>query len=116
MDKQTRIGILLTAKEDNVQMGLVELDPGGMMIFSILKPGLHYFAMKPISRFFEEDYKGEALYKKYASQIDELGGIPEEQLWMEAKAIAEAMNTHGVNAGGKSVHAKACRYSSFHKE
>jgi len=113
MDENIEIGILLIRKEDNEQMGLVVLDPSGMMIYTILKEGMHPYGMKPIERFFSDSYTGEELSAKYAAQINEFGKVPDDILWGEAIHISDAMNIHGISVAAKSALAKAVKFRSF---
>ena len=112
MNTDIEIGILLTNRVDNVSTGMVILDNSGMMIYRILKKGLHPYAMKSIQQFFNDKYEGEPLYKKYASQLSTNGKIPDDILWSEAIEISKVMNTHGVSVAAKSVMAKAVKFQT----
>ena len=116
MNCNYEIGVLLLANNDDTQMGVVVLDPGGMLVFRVIKTGLHYFAMKPIARYFEVDYTGEDLWKKYANILDQEGRIPDDILLQEARSLAEAMNSHGVSFAGMSVYSRAYKRKVNGKE
>jgi len=100
----SKIGVLLTSKENGEQIGVIEFDPSGMLICRMIKRGLNEYALRTVINLSDE--KGfPPLYKKYKTRMDEKGNLPKDVLSSEADAYAEIVNEANVKIGGIPVNA-----------
>jgi hypothetical protein len=100
----SKIGVLLTSKEDGGQVAVIEFGPDGMLVNSIIKPGVHVFALRSVMKLLDE--KGfQPLYKKYEAQKDEAGNLPRDILRAEAEACARIINEAEMTIAGILVDA-----------
>jgi len=42
----TKIGVLISSRENNEDLGIMEFDPSSMLICSMFKAGIHPYALK----------------------------------------------------------------------
>lgn len=84
--------VLLTDRATEQQVGLIVFAPSGMLVFRMIKKGLHVFALKPIERFLKQHGLDQPLYVKYADQMDAKQELPPEILLQESPACADAIN------------------------
>jgi len=106
----SKIGVLLTSKEDGGQVAVIEFGPDGMLVNSIIKPGVHVFALRSVMSLLDE--KGfQALYKKYETQLAD-GNISREILRSEAEACAKIINEAGMKIAGIPVDASIVEWQS----
>jgi hypothetical protein len=104
-----KIGVLLTSKTTGEQVAVIEFEPGGMLVNSLIKTGLHAYALRSAMNLLEQ--KGfQPLYKKYKSMKDEAGNLPKEILREEAEACAKIFNDAELTIGGIPVIAKAVEW------
>ena len=87
------IGVLLVDKVDGSQIGFIQFDSSGVMVYQIIKAGMHVFAFKPIDRLLNEQWLKEPLYKKHATSMDENSKLPDEILEQEANNCADFLNS-----------------------
>lgn len=111
MANKTELGILLTDNETEDQIGLIKFDPSGMLVYQIIKTGLHVYAFKPINKLLSEQWLKEPLYIKHAKLMDENKKLPDEILEEEAKACADFLNSleESPALGGHVVKAQVVR-------
>ena len=64
-----------------------------MLVYQIIKAGLHVFAFKPINKLLSEQWMMEPLYEKHAGLLDENKKLPDEILEEEAKSCADFLNS-----------------------
>ena len=93
MANKSELGILLVEKENNNQIGFIKFDPSGMLVYQIIKAGLHVYAFKPINKLLSEQWIKEPLYKKHAGLLDEDKKLPNEILEQEARSCADFLNS-----------------------
>ena len=106
----SKIGVLLTSKEDGGQVAVIEFGPDGMLVNSIIKPGVHVFALRSVMSLLDE--KGfQALYKKYETQLAD-GNISREILLSEAASYARIINEAEMTIGGIPVIASVEEWQS----
>ena len=110
----TEIGILLSDKADGAQIGFIKFDASGMLVYQVIKAGLHVYAFKPINRLLTEKWIKEPLYKKHAHLLDENKKLPGEVLEQEAKSCADFLNTleSPLQLGGSIVEARVVHLGS----
>lgn len=100
----SKLGVLLKSKDSGEQVGVLEFEPDGMLICSIIKVGLHVFAIRSVTNLLDEK-DPEPLYKKYEALKDENGNLPREILRAEAEACAKMINEAGLRIDGIPVNA-----------
>lgn len=98
----SKTGVLLRSKESGEQVGVIEFEPDGMLICSIIKPGLHVFAIRSVTNLLDEK-ESQPLYKKYEARKDDAGNLPREILRSEAYAYAKIINDAEMEVGGIPV-------------
>ncbi len=86
-----QVGVLLSDRTTDEQIGLITFYPRGVLGYSVLKAGLHVFALKPIERFLEENGFSQPLYVKHAARMNNQNELATDILEREAKACAEAI-------------------------
>lgn len=97
-----KIGVLLKSKDGGEQVAVLELEPDGMLICSIIKPGLHVFAIRSVTMLLDEKAPL-PIYKKYEDRKDEAGNLPREILLSEAYAYAKIINEAELKIDGIPV-------------
>ena len=114
MANKSELGILLIEKENNDQIGFIKFDSSGMLVYQIVKAGLHVYAFKPINKLLSEQWIKEPLYKKHASLLDENKKLPDEILEQEAKSCADFLNSleTSLTLGGNAVKAPVVHVSA----
>jgi hypothetical protein len=100
----SKLGVLLKSKGSGEQVAVIEFEPDGMLINSMIKPGLHVYALRSVMNLLEE--KGfQPLYLKHKALKDEAGNLPKEILREEAKACAKIFNDAEMTIVGIPVNA-----------
>ena len=109
MSDTSVIGVLLVDKADGSQIGFIKFDSSGMLIYQMIKAGMHVFAFKPIDRLLNDQWLKEPLYKKHATSMDENSKLPHEILEREANNCADFLNSleSPLMLGGYLVEALA---------
>jgi hypothetical protein len=104
----SEVGVLLVDATSGEQIGFIKFDASGMLVYQVIKAGLHVFAFKPINRLLSEQWIKEPLYKKHASLLDADKKLPEEVLEQEANSCAEFLNSleSPLMLGGSTVRAE----------
>ena len=98
----SKMGVLLKAKASTEQVAVIEFGLDGMLVNSIIKPGVHVFALRSVMKLLDE--KGfQPLYKKYEAQKDEAGNLPRDILRAEAEACANIINGAEMTIAGIAV-------------
>ena len=92
MSDTTEIGVLLLDQASGSQVGFIQFDASGMLVYKVIKMGLHVFAFKPIDQLLNGQWTHEPLYKKHASLLDENKKLPREILEQEANSCADFLN------------------------
>lgn len=93
MNNKTKLGILLTDAGNGEHIGFIEFDTSGVLVYQIIKAGLHVFAFKPIDKLLVEEWMKEPLYVKHADLRDENKTLPIEILEEEAISCEEFLNS-----------------------
>ena len=99
-----KLGVLLKSKDGGEQVAVLEFEPDGMLICSIIKKGLHIFALRSVTNLLDEK-DPLPLYKKYEDRKDEAGNLPREILRSEAEACAKNINDAEMKIDGIPVTA-----------
>lgn len=97
-----KLGVLLKSRENREQIGVLDFEPDGMLVNSIIKPGLHVFSLRSVMMLLDEKAPI-PIYKKYEAQMDENGNLPREILHSEAEAYAKIINEAEMEVGGIPV-------------
>jgi len=108
MSDTTETGVLLSDVTNGTKIGFIRFASSGMLVYQVIKAGLHVFAFKPIDRLLNEQWRQEPLYKKHASFLDENKKLPEEILKQEANSCADFLNAleRPLMLGGNIVEAQ----------
>jgi len=105
----SKLGVLLKSRDGGEQIGVLEFEPDGMLICSIIKKGLHVFAIRSVTNLLEEKAPL-PLYKKYEAQKDDAGNLPREILREEAEAYAQMINEAELKIAGIPVDASVVEW------
>lgn len=89
---EEEICVLLLEPETKAQIGLIRFDPSGMLIFQLIKPGLHVYALRPIHDLLANQWLRVPLYRKHARLLDNNKNLPEDVLMQEANDCASFLN------------------------
>jgi hypothetical protein len=100
----SKLGVLLKSKETGEQVAVIEFEPDGMLVNSMIKTGIHVFALRSVMNLLEEK-DPLPLYKKYEALKDESGNLPREILREEADSVAKILNEAEIKIGGIPVNA-----------
>jgi hypothetical protein len=105
----SNIGVLLVDITDGAPIGFIKFDPSGMLVYQVIKTGLHVFAFKPINKLLSEQWLKEPLYKKHAERLARETRLPDDILKQEAAACADFLNSFEspITLGAQSVKAQA---------
>ena len=108
MPDTSEISVVLLDKGSSAAVGLIKFDYSGVLVYQIIKTGLHIFAFKPINKLLSEQWLKEPLYKKYADALDENEMLPERILVEEANSCADFLNSlkNPLMFGGRTVRAR----------
>ena len=90
--KETLIGVLFIDKASGAQIGFIKFDSSGMLVYQMIKTGMHVFAFKPIDVLMNQWTK-EPLYKKHAELLKENSKLPDKILEQEANSCANFLNS-----------------------
>src|SRR6266516_1550761 len=83
--KESLIGVLFLDKASGTQIGFIKFDSSGMLVYQMIKTGMHVFAFKPIDVLLNQWTK-EPLYKKHAKFLKENSKLPDKILEQEANS------------------------------
>jgi hypothetical protein len=105
--KESTTGVLFMDKASGAQIGFIKFDSSGMLVYQMIKTGMHVFAFKPIDLLLNQWIK-EPLYKKHAKLLEEKSKIPDEILVQEANSCSDFLNSleSPLKLGGYSVKAQ----------
>ena len=92
MPDTSEIGVLLVDNDSGAQIGFIKFDPSGVLVYQIIKTGLHGFAFKPINKLLSEQWIKEPLYIKHAKLLAENPKLPNDILEQEANSCADFLN------------------------
>jgi hypothetical protein len=108
MTDTEEIGVLLLDPVSAAQIGFIQFDPSGMLIYRVIQPGLNVNALRPIHQKLAEEWIKEPLYEKHASLLDENKKLPETTLEEEAKSCTDFLNhlDEPLRLGGTIVEAQ----------
>jgi hypothetical protein len=98
----TRYAVLITQKENSESLGVLELDPTGLVIVSTFAGGIHPYALKPVVN----NLLDQPLYAKYAELLSRLKTLPAEVLKAEADGIARLVNERSMKVMGMRIGAR----------
>jgi hypothetical protein len=114
MPQSVRMAILLTTVASQEQVAVIELDPSGMLVFRVIRKGLHVFALKPLERLLRQHVFPEPLYVKHAQVLREQSRLPLAILEQEARACADVLNRleQPLSMAGQPVKAEVVQYTS----
>jgi hypothetical protein len=114
LDINLKVGILLTTTEEagKKQVGIIEFDPTGVLVFHMIQKGLHVFALKPVERLLEENGLEMPLYVKYDNLLKQQHEISQAILEKEASYHADILNRiePPVTVGDQKIIAEVVRY------
>jgi hypothetical protein len=88
--KESEIGVLFI-DESKSQIGFIKFDSSGMLIYQMIKKGMHVFAFKSLEPIMTQAIK-EPLYKKYAELLKVNSKLPDKILEQEVKSCADFLN------------------------
>lgn len=105
--KESEIGVLFIDTASGAQIGFIKFDSSGMLVYQMIKTGMHVFAFKPIDLLMNQWIK-EPLYKKHAKLLKENSKLPDEIREQEANSCADFLNSleSPLKLGGYSVKAQ----------
>jgi hypothetical protein len=105
--KESLIGVLFIDKASGTQIGFIKFDSSGMLVYQMIKTGMHVFAFKTIDVLMNEWTK-EPLYKKHAKLLKENSKLPDKILEQEANSCADFLNSleSPLNLGSYAVKAQ----------
>jgi len=105
--KESLIGVLLVDKASGAQIGFIKFDSSGMLVYQMIKTGMHVFAFKPIDLLLNQWIK-KPLYKKHAKLLKENSKLPDEILEQEANSCADFLNSleSPLKLGGYAIKAQ----------
>jgi hypothetical protein len=86
-----------------------------MLICSIIKKGLHVFAIRSVTNLLDEKAP-QPLYKKYEAQKDGKGNLPRDILRAEADAHAKMINEAELKIAGIPVTASVEEWNESDRE
>src|SRR5215207_1682293 len=114
MSDITETGVLLSDVTNGAQIGFIRFASSGMLVYQVIKAGLHVFAFKPIDRLLNEQWIQEPLYKKHAGFLDENKKLPNDILEQEATSCANFLNAleGPLMLGGNAVEAQVVLVAS----
>ncbi len=109
----TEIGVLLLDKGTGAQIGFIQFDSSGMLVYQMIKK-VHVFALKPIDDLLAERWLTEPLYEKHAKLLDEDSKLPDEILEQEANSCAQFLNSleSPLKVGNCSIRAQVIRHET----
>lgn len=93
MATTSEIGVLFLDKASGAQIGFIKFHSSGILVYQIIRSGMHIFAFKPMDRLLNEQWIKEPLYKKYAKLLNENSKLPDEILEQEANHCADFLNS-----------------------
>jgi len=93
MATTSEIGVLLLDKDSGAQIGFIKFGSSGILVYQIIRSGMHIFAFKPIDNLLNEQWNKQPLYKKHASSLSENNKLPDEILEQEANHCANFLNS-----------------------
>jgi hypothetical protein len=93
MTTTTEVGVLLVDRASGEQIGYIEFDPRGALVYHKMKPEMHVYAFKGIDQLLREEWKNQPLYIKHAKLMDENKKLPFEILEQEAHSCADFLNS-----------------------
>ena len=94
----SNIGVLLKSKESGEQIGVLKFEPDGMLVNTMIKPGLHVFVLRSVMKLLNEKAPL-PIYKKYEGRIEK-GNLPREILLKEAASYAKIINEAEMKVAG----------------
>ena len=111
----SKLGVLLTSKENGEQVAVIEFGLDGMLVNTMIKPDLHVFALRSVMKLLDE--KGfKPLSKKYEAQKNEAGNLPKEILRSEAENSAKIVNDADLQMAGIPVNASVVEWNVADRE
>jgi hypothetical protein len=110
----SEIGVLLVDNDSDTQIGFIKFDPTGILVYQIIKTGLHVFAFKPINKLLSEQWLKEPLYIKHAELLAKNPKLPNDILEKEAISCADFLNALAspLTLGGGNVKAQMVHVGS----
>lgn len=94
----TKIGVLISSKETNEQLGIIEFDPSGLLIGSAIKGGMHPYALKQFTSLLDQP-----LHVKHKDVISRDKVLSRELLIAEAEDLAVRINEKEKPLGKGSI-------------
>jgi hypothetical protein len=104
----TKIGVLITSKEDDERLGIMEFDPTGILVCSTFKAGIHPFALKTFLKMLDQP-----LYVKHADIISRDKVLSRELLISEAEDLAARINEKSMTLGGRPILAASVEWKEI---
>ena len=99
----TRYGVLISEKETSKSLGVIELDPSGMMITAAFEGGPNPHSMGK----FADHLLDQPIYKKYADVLARDKVLSPDLMMTETQLIAGLINRQSMTLGGVPVVARS---------
>ena len=101
----TKIGVLISSRENNEHLGIMEFDSPGMLICSTKKAGIHPYALKQFLKLLDQP-----LYIKHADIISRDKVLPRELLITESQNLAARINGKSMTLAGQPILATSVEW------
>jgi hypothetical protein len=102
----SKIGVFILNKETDERLGILEFDPTGVLVASVVKHGPHPFALKQFVSLLDQP-----LYKKHADVISRDKALPRDLLITESQALAAQINGESRTLAGVQILAKSAEFT-----
>jgi hypothetical protein len=99
----TRYAVLITQKENSEPLGVLELDPTGMVITAAFAGGIHPNSLKSVV----DELLDQPLYAKYAELLSRVKVLPAEVLKAESDRLAGLVNERSLTLLGMPIGARS---------
>jgi hypothetical protein len=90
--------VLISSRENDEKLGIMEFDPTGMLVCSTIKAGLHPYALKTFLKLLDQP-----LYVKHADVISRDKVLSRELLITESQDLAARINEKSMTMGGGPI-------------
>jgi hypothetical protein len=101
----TKIGVLISSRENDEKLGIMEFDTTDMLICSTFKAGIHPFALKTFLNLLDQP-----LCVKHADIISRDKVLSREILITESQDLATRINEKSMTMGGGPIVAASVKW------
>ena len=98
----TRYGVLIMRKDNAEPLGVLELDPSGMLITAAFEGGANPYALGK----FANGLLDQPIYKKYAEVLAQAKALSPEVVVAETEHTANLINGQEMTLGGMPILAR----------